>query len=469
MIKSKLIQLFQTLNTQELEGFYKWLKSPLHNSDEKLIELFNYISSRRTITATTVAKKRTFKAIYPNEEYDDLKLRRLMSKGCQAIEKFVAFWMLKKDDFLQKKYWIDYLKDRQCVKLAQQQLAQQQQRLPANPLRNHSYYYQAYQLEQAHFEQAALQSRMQTTNLQTIFDHFSTAFVVENLRYACVAVSHENLYKTSYSIPLLNSILELVEQGVYDEVPTIQMYYHAYQALTQTENVQHFEQLTAGLTAYQHLLPLKESGDLYMLAINYCIKHINSSESERFMQQGFALYKQGLEAGIFIENGVLSRFTYKNVVTLGLRLGKYDWIEHCIPTYAPYLEERYRANYEHYLQSKLYFAKGDYDQAMQRLIQVEYQDLFLNLDAKTMLMKIYYETQSFDALEAFFHSFTIYLQRKSILVHHQKNYLNIIRLTKKLLEFIPYDKNYKRNLIEQIQETHPLTERQWLLQQTNKL
>ena len=187
------------------------------------------------------------------------------------------------------------------------------------------------------------------------------------------------------------------------------------------------------------------------------------------MQQAFDLYQQGLENAILLENGLLSRFTYKNIVTVGLRLKQYDWIADYIPTYANYLEENYRNTYEHYSQSKLYFAKGNYQEAMQRLIKIDYHDLFLNLDAKMMLMKIYYETQSWDALDAFSHSFTIFLQRKSILGHHRNNYLNIIKLTRKLIDFVPNHKHDKTALMTSIQTTHPLTERAWLLDQVEKI
>ena len=112
-----------------------------------------------------------------------------------------------------------------------------------------------------------------------------------------------------------------------------------------------------------------------------------------------------------------------------------------------------------------YFAKGEYDKAFERLIQVEYDDLFLNLDAKTTLMKIYYETENFIPLEAFFHSFGIYLQRKDIMGYHRKNYQHILRFTKKLLTLPAYDKVGKATLQQSILETQPLTERPWLLQQ----
>lgn len=469
MINSKLLQLYQALDSQELEGFHKWLKSPLHNSDSKLTTFFKLLGSKRKFSVRSVDKKRFFKVLYPHQDYDDLIMRRLMSKGCLQIENFVAFWMSKKETFVQKKYWIEYLNSRQLNKFAQQELSKQQQAYSNTAYRNHTYFYNKYTLEQMHFEQAVLQNRMKTTNLQTLLNQFSAAFVIENLRYACIAVSHENLYKTSYAIPFLNVILDTIEEGTYADSPTIQLYYHAYQTLLPNANIWHFEQLRDNLTAHEEKLPIKEMRNLYMLSINYCIKQINSNESQFFMQQAFDLYQQGLRNKMLLENGLLSRFTYKNIVTLGLRLKQYDWIAYYIPTYANYVEESYRNSYEHYSQSKLYFAQGNYDEAMERLIQIDYQDLFLNLDAKTMLMKIYYETQSWEALEAFLHSFTIFLQRKSILVHHRNNYLNIIKLTRKLMDIIPHHKQAKTSLLKMIQTTQPLTEREWLLEQIEKL
>ena len=150
---------------------------------------------------------------------------------------------------------------------------------------------------------------------------------------------------------------------------------------------------------------------------------------------------------------------------MGLRLEEYDWVADFITNYAAHLEEAYRANYYHYNLCKWYFAKGEYDKALERLIQVEYDDLFLNLDAKTTLMKIYYETENFIPLEAFFHSFGIYLQRKDIMGYHRKNYQHILRFTKKLLTLPAYDKVGKAALQQSILETQPLTERPWLLQQ----
>jgi len=469
MIKSKLIQLYTCLDRTELEAFHKWLKSPLHNSDTDLTTLFFYISSRRALSKTSIDKKRVFKHLFPKESYKDLKLRRLMSKGIKNLENFVHFWMSKKNTFEQQKNVAIFLRTHNQPQLAQQQWAKGKKELGLQTEKTHSYYYKKYQLEQEHFEQVATQSRMRPTNLQVLVDNFSTAFIIENLRYACTIISHKNLYATNYTIPLLEEILTLSNQIPYIDIPAIQLYYQAYMALTVPNDTTYFELLKRNLLKHETLLPTKERKDLYTLAINYCIRRINSDESQKFIREVFELYKHGLKNKTLLDNGVLSRFTYKNIASAGLRLKEYDWIANYISTYAIYVEADYRESYQHYNTSKLYFAKGDYNQAMQRLIQVEYDDLFLNLDAKTMLMKIYYETHSHDALDAFFHSFTIYLQRKEIMGYHRENYLNIIRLTKKLLELPPRNPKARQQLQNSIDSLQPLTERAWLLEQLSRI
>lgn len=468
MENSKFIALYNCLDSQELEGLHKWIKSPLHNSNPDLIKLFNYISSRRKITATSVQKQRVYKHLYPNEKYNDLQLRKLMSQGKIALENFVKFWMSKKDEFLQQKYLIDYLLDHKQHKLAQQHLTKAKLSQNKSNVQNHKYYYQQYQLEEENFEQIGTQTRIRSTNLQAIFDNLSIAFIIENLRYACIAITHQNLYKTSYQVPFLEAILTQIKQPPYTNIQAIQLYYYAYMSLSKPETTTYFESLKDRLLKYGTILTATETRSLYMIAINYCIKRINTDETQQYIRQVFELYQQGLKDKILLDNGILSRFTYKNIATAALHIQEFEWTENYIQDYVAYLEPSYQENYLHYNTAKLHFAKAEYNQALQLLTQVEYDDLFLNIDAKMMLLKIYYEQGSFDALDSLLHSFNTFLQRKLVMSYHKTNYSNIIRLSRKLFELPSHNKTAKQELIELINNTHPLTERQWLLEQLAK-
>jgi len=55
--------------------------------------------------------------------------------------------------------------------------------------------------------------------------------------------------------------------------------------------------------------------------------------------------------------------------------------------------------------------------------------------------------------------------RKKAIGYHKANYKNIIRLTKKLLKLNPFSKAQKEKLRLEIEQSQPLTERKWLLEQ----
>ncbi len=101
---------------------------------------------------------------------------------------------------------------------------------------------------------------------------------------------------------------------------------------------------------------------------------------------------------------------------------------------------------------------------MELLATVEYDDVLLNIGAKVLLLKIYYQEGYWDSLEALLDSFRIFLGRKKMLSYHKENYQNLITLTKRLA-YLPTDKKATAQLREKIQQTTPLTERAWLLAQ----
>jgi hypothetical protein len=92
--------------------------------------------------------------------------------------------------------------------------------------------------------------------------------------------------------------------------------------------------------------------------------------------------------------------------------------------------------------------------------------MLLNIIAKTMLLKIYYEQGELDAFESLLESMRIYLQRKEALDPTRKSaYKNMISLMKKLLNHNPYSKTQTERLKADIEAVQPLMEKEWLLKQ----
>ena len=106
---------------------------------------------------------------------------------------------------------------------------------------------------------------------------------------------------------------------------------------------------------------------------------------------------------------------------------------------------------------------------MELVNQYEFKDVLVNLNAKTMLLKMYYELSEYKALESLLESMRAYLQRKKELGNRINGYKNIVRYTKKLLKVNPYNKNQIAKLRQEIETATPLTEKAWLLKQLDDL
>jgi tetratricopeptide (TPR) repeat protein len=274
--------------------------------------------------------------------------------------------------------------------------------------------------------------------------------------------------KKAYDIGMLDEVLEYAKLKNFLEYPAIAMYYYSYMTMTDRENESHFQNLKNEIARNGYLFPKTELRDILLSATNYCIGRMNAGYTQ-YIRESFELFHWGLNENVLLDEGILSRITFMNIVTIGNMLGEYDWIEKFIHDYKGFLEDQYRDDLVHYSLARLHFEKGDYKTAMQLFRQVEYDDILMNLNAKLMQFKMFYEQGDLEVVESLLESMRTYLARKEVIGYHKANYKNIIRLTKKMLKINPYNQAQKTKLLKEIEEANPLAERKWLLKQLKQL
>jgi hypothetical protein len=228
------------------------------------------------------------------------------------------------------------------------------------------------------------------------------------------------------------------------------------------EGAAHFSSLKALLQEKAALFSVAETHDLFLMAINFCIRKINQQE-EPYFREILDLYKTGLRHGALLEDGVLSRWTYNNITSAGLRLHEFEWVWTFLHEYLPLVAEEYRAGASHFNLARYHYEKSELREAMQHLLKIEYDDVLQNLTAKTMLSKIYYRLDEFDALENQLDSIQIYIRRKKVLGYHRDNYLAFVKFTRKLLAINMNNAAERTKLQEEIAAAPVLIERAWLL------
>ena len=469
MKKSNFIAVLKTFDKKEVREFRKWLHSPAHNQREDVIRLYDYlVEENRLEKEGFLLKERAFPWVYPKETYDDAKMRQAIFFLTRTLEEFLIYQELREDEIRSKTILAGVYRKRKLGKAFAKNMRSTRQ-LQGKQTYQDSYFLQnQYLILREEYAHAANQNRVVPLNLQEVSDALDAYFLAEKLRQACYMQSHLKVFRADYKAGLLEEALRYVEENDLLHLPAISIYYYGLKTTIEPENEENYQQLNLQIANYGHLFPDTEIRSIHLIAINYCIGQLNLGKTE-FFRELFEQYRQGLEMGFLIENGILSRYTFRNLVTNGTYLKEFDWVENFIHEYQPYLEERYRESIVHYSLGKLHFEKNDYAKSMQLLSQVEYDDILMNLTAKTMLLKMFYEQDEFDALESLLESMRTYMQRKKVIGYHRSNYKNIIRYTKKLLKVNPYNKAALRRLQEEIKEVNPLTEREWLLRQLERV
>lgn len=466
MQKSQLIKLYKCLTKGERKQLKKWVNSPIHNQHKEVVALFEYLDNKIDLTDKWLDKKRIYSYLFLEESYSDARLRHIQSYAFSVLEKFVGYNQCFLVGYNQQKMTLEHYRSNQLPKLHQKTLRKAEKTLHQRPQRNAAFHLDAYGLEEERFKMGSTQRRMEGNNLPQLFTHLSEFFVLTTLKYACTAATHRNIYNTEYQIPFLEAVLNYADE---EEVSmSVKIYYQAYLALT-LGDVLCFELLKEDLFDHLAVFDEEERYELFQICINFCIRKINTGYRDYF-EEVFDLYQEGLRTEILLDKGVLSRFTYKNIVSAGLKLQAFEWVHDFIEIYNKKLSSAFQDTYGYYSKAKLAFIQGDYGQALTCLLKVEdYDDLFLTLDAKMMLLKIYYEENSIDALTALIASFYVFLRRKEVMSYHKEVYKNTLRLTQKLLQIRPQDQNAKLNLKKKIQTLTPLVEQEWLLKQVDLL
>ena len=284
-----------------------------------------------------------------------------------------------------------------------------------------------FQLEMERFHYSSQYQRTVTQDLQLTGHLLDNAYLSMKLRLVCLSVAQGNLFQAGYEWPLLPILLRHIQQHNLDHTPAIGVYYYTYLTLTNRDQPAYFDRLVSMIFEHQRAFPEAEIRSILLMTINYCIRKLNDGDRS-FAEKGLDLYQAGLEHGLLFHRGFLTPFTYRNIIAMGLLLKKYTWVESFLHTYKDKLDITHREAIYSFNLAKLQYEKGLLDQAQTLLHQQYYDDLLLNLAAKTLLLKIYFESKATKQLEAHLQSMEIFIRRKKIIGYHKKNYLNMVYL-----------------------------------------
>jgi hypothetical protein len=471
MHNSKLIQLFSALSKKEMKGFVSYMHAEYFNKNEQLRDLANYLLKHSdNLEGPLMEREKAFKHIFGDEQFDEAKMRYLMSDLTKLLEDYIIQITFERDEFQRKLFLSKALQERKQEKHFMSALEDLNKLNKKEGIRDSNFYFNQYLIEEISYNHTSeKRNRSLDTSLQEVIDNLEIAYLSKSFKYYCEMLNRSNILQVEYNLNFFNEMMKYLVQGSFNDIPAIRIYLCIYISLKEFDNQENYYELLRLIDENEHAFSKKELRDMYVFAQNYCIKRINNGFQGALVQM-FELYKIIVSKNLIYEGSYVSQPDFKNIVTTALRLGDVDWTMQFIDQFKEQLNPAYKENAWTYSMAWIEFSRKNYKEALRMLLRVEFNDVYYHLDSKSLLLKTYFEMGETESLLSLFDAFKIYLKRNKFISEFQrKTYQNFVNVAIKLHRVKLGKQEMNDTLKNEILATSPLADMGWIKQKLEVL
>jgi hypothetical protein len=453
MRSTKLYSILEYFDKYEINRLRKYLQSPYFNKNQLLIDIFELLIQDIGTGKTSLFEKETiWEKLTIKQAYDDVRFRKYYSDLLKLVEGFLCQQVYDEDAVRQAADLIFAVGHKKMDKLYNSTMKTARRLSADQPHRHAQHHLKQYLIESNYYHLMEFETKRGVrTNFEEIALNLDAFYLAEKLRIAASVLTQQHLVEQQYKVRLIGEITSFLSLNEdYQRIPAVAIYLQVFLTVQEQDKLEHYYKLKELLDEHGLLFPKEEALDIYLHAINFCIRQINHGDLH-FNEELFDLYDALINKEILFVNDELSPWDFRNIVVVATRLGRFAWTENFIMTYSQKIPEPYRGNAVTYNLGQLYFHQKNFDKVIEQLRNVEYEDVSYNLNSKTMLLCTYYETDEWDPLYSLFDSFRTYINRQNNIPKERRElYKNLIKFTKKLTRIMPGDKAAIQKLKDEI-------------------
>ncbi|MEM9886947.1 MAG: hypothetical protein AAF849_13725 [Bacteroidota bacterium] len=480
MYKNTLFRLLKLLNRKEMTRFKEFVQSPYFNKHNKVNALVQYLSDIfPDFEKRKCGREKLFKVVFGAQKHDQAQLAIVFTYTKRLLHEFLAQEKWQEKDMERQIDLMKHIREKGDLEGYKKELKRSEKYLANYSFQDTHFQYLNYLFAKEtdqFYEQ--LRQYKSDDSLQRKQNHLDYFYLSEKLRDACEILVRESTLQVEYASRLLDVLLTAIAENWehYRDIPSIAVYHQIYQMLNE-RSVKSYQKTLVTLARNAAYFSPKEQQSTYLYLQNFCTTQINEGKSE-FMPLLFDLIRVQLEKGFLFEQSYLSEWHYKNIVTLGLRVGKQAWIEQFIETYKTHLHPNQREHAYNFNLASLHYYNKQYSKALKLLLYLDLSDVRYAITAKSMLLYTYYELEELEALLPLSDTFRQYLKRqKNVSKDYRKGIDSLVRYTKKLA-LLRSKKAYEptekwqptfEKLRQAILEDDNIVNKRWLLEKMEEL
>lgn len=432
-MSSYVLEILSTFSNKTHKLFHAFLSDRCFNRNAKFVKLYEGLAEYGpTYQLEEADWEHVFESMWPGRPFDRPELNSKMSLLLGLLREFLSIVELKEQRHQQNLLYLTQLRKRGLHHIFEIEKRKHDKlfTLISHPTAE-DFYFRYRLADQANFMYGQRQRREFDENLQGKIDHLDAYYLHIRLRESCELLNRHQVLNIPYQPSRFDQWLETLKVEELQQ-PIWQIYAYILQCYKRPEDQGVYQHLKGLLADFGSQLAPEEARGVYSHIQNYCIRRVNIGKLE-YLQELFDLYQQQLNSGQILHEGELDHTSFKNIVTAGLRIKAFDWVSDFIENYRERVQERYRDNVYHFCKADMYYSQGENKQAIRLLNTVTFTDVFYQLSARTLLIKLYVEMEEYESLYYALDAFERFLRRdKRIARERRESHRNFVTCCRRL-------------------------------------
>ncbi len=467
--ETRLVKLLLGFSKAELKQLADFVRSPYFNKNENLIKLYTFIQAYAPrFKHKSFTFNLAFERLFPDQVYKKERIIKLCSKLMKLAEQFVIQQQVAKKEMKSKLLLLDYYNKVNQNSLFEATLKNIRKLNDKQEERNSEYYQLSFAIESeyAHYLSAKLDDQKGDVNFQPTTNSLDIYYLSQKLEQLCQMKNRQQTVPFPYRFDLAQEIITFLPQSIYYNIPIIQIWYTAF-LLLDNPVLAHYQQLKKLVREHQTRIAIQEKRALYTYLENSSA--LLMSRQERYVEL-FELYQLQLKDQTIYSDGYLQPLSFRNIITVALKLKENRWAEQFLEEHQTLIVPDYteKEDMVSLCKALILFEQKQYDQTLDFLNLLKYNNVYTKLDERRVRLKVYFELGFDDLFDDLINSFRKFISKNKtqineVYINLNRNFVNAINTMQKLKYEVKNQQAKRNDLIIKIQTMSLIAEKEWLL------
>lgn len=480
MKKSQIVELLQTLQTEEWEEISLFLEAEFHNRGplrRDVLLYFNTVKSHQPgilEAEDSLSTPDFFDLMYPGKPMVPGKLDKIASELKKQIRSYLIFKHQEQEDeqFRQSLHWAVILRTRGLENQYDLQIERMERQMKEIPQVSLEDTWNRFVLEkEKYYWNGSINPGKTEENLIPMVERFWESVEAERLDL----VNRFLIRQFIVQIPPHAALEKLSTLKIYPEAlpdhPLIQVPALIFDLFSKPEpRAEDFYQLLDLLKQNEHRISKPDLMMHYGYLRSYCTIVADKVDLS-FLKIVLDIYKENIQTGIIYYENMITANTFLNITIIANAVKEYQWALEFVQHHRGKIigedneETLYRINLANCL-----FETGQFEQSLETL-PATCENIGYYLIARRLEIKNYYELRS-ELLTYKIDAFKVYLRRSGEKFLPQNLFeqnLFFVNLLQQLVSSAPGDNKRADKLLERIKAKNATAEKTWLTRKCNEL